>query len=84
MVSRFSYKQYTHGDNRVIRLKLPARDIGFFSGSMEAYEGVGLVRTIDPRHAIVEVLVPADRENEFMEILHAIMRSIPIEVLSKK
>jgi hypothetical protein len=79
----FSYDKYNKGDNLVFRLLIPPRDIGYFSGTIEAYDGVGLVRTVDPRRAVVEAMVPGDQRETFERILGFLEKQISIEVIAR-
>ncbi len=83
MTRTFTYGTYTHGDNLVYRLIIPRNEIGFFSGTLEAYEGLGIVRTIDEHQGIIEVWVPRDREKEFESVLDTLKNELSIEVLAR-
>jgi len=79
---RFKYPLYSGGREIIYRLRIPAREIGYFSATLEAYDGVGLCRTIDEERGVIEVWVPPDRQKEIEEVLKGIEREIPIERLT--
>lgn len=84
MRQRFRYEKYSGGDNLIYRLRIPAEEIGYLSGTMEAYGGIGLVRTIDEHLGVVEIWVPVEQREEFGLLLKALGREIKIEVLEER
>ncbi|MCD6385282.1 DUF4911 domain-containing protein, partial [Candidatus Sumerlaeota bacterium] len=83
MVRKFKHKPYTQGDNLVYRLRLPKEEICYFNGTIEAYEGLGVVRTIDEKQGVVEVWVPVEQREDFDSVLRALQQEIEIEVLHR-
>ncbi len=83
MEGKLKYPRYTKGDNLFYRVKLNPVHIGYLSGIIEAYEGMGLVRTIDARQGVVEIWVPPDQADGMDNLLHAIEKEFPIEILNK-
>ncbi|MCX7766110.1 MAG: DUF4911 domain-containing protein [Candidatus Sumerlaeia bacterium] len=81
MRGRFTYKKYAGGDNIILRLRLPAEQIGYLSGTIEAYDGIGLVRTIDEQRGVVEVWIPREQLDTFEEVLEGLQREIKLERL---
>ena len=63
-------------------LRLRRKDIAYFKFIIESYEGMALVRTRDPREAVVELMVAPGWEREVSEVLKGLGREIPIEDLS--
>ena len=82
MPRRFKYDKYRKGDNVVYRMMIPPEQIQFFCATVEAYDGVGLVRTIDSRRAVVEVLVVGDQKKTFEGLIDSLKRQIGIEVIA--
>lgn len=82
MGQRFKYKPYKGGDNFVYRLRLPRKEICYFNGTIEAYEGLGVVRTIDEEQGVVEVWVPIEQKDDFDSVLQALQQEFEIEVLN--
>lgn len=57
-------------------LQLAPADIALVKFVFESYEGVGIVRTIDPRAAIIVVLVVPD----FLAVAHEIIRDLQAHI----
>ena len=62
--------------------RLRRQDIAYFKFIIESYEGLAVVRTKDPKEAIVELMVAPGWEKDVEEILKGLRREIPIEPLS--
>jgi len=60
-----------------IYLQLDAADIAWVKFLFESYEGVGIVRTIDRRAAIIVVLVVSDFLSAARGVLDEIRTSVP-------
>jgi hypothetical protein len=63
--------------------RLHRKDIAYFKFIIESYEGMAVVRTEDPRVAIVELMVAPGWEKDVEEVLKGLREEIPIEDLSK-
>ena len=59
--------------------RIPSRDIAYMKFILESYEGLGVLRTIDPRNGIVELMVPPGLEKDLEMILEGLGEEIPIE-----
>ncbi len=59
--------------------KIKRRDIAYMKFILESYEGLGVLRTIDPQLAIVEVMVPPGLEGDMEMVLEGLRDEIPIE-----
>jgi hypothetical protein len=55
------------------------RDIAYFKFIIESYEGMAVVRTADPREAIVELMVAPGWETDVEEVIEGLRKEIPIE-----
>jgi len=66
--------------SRYVRLR--RQDIAYFKFIIESYEGMAVVRTQDPREAIVELMVPPGWEKDVDEVLACLGREIEIEEVS--
>ena len=62
--------------------RLRRQDIAYFKFIIESYEGLAVVRTKDPKEAIVELMVAPGWEKDVEEILKELRREIPIESIS--
>jgi len=61
--------------------RLHRKDIAYFKFIIESYEGMAVVRTKDPREAIVELMVAPGWEKDMEEVLESLREEIPIEPL---
>lgn len=59
-------------------IRIPPREIAYLSFVLESYEGVAVMRTVDPGRGIVEVMVPPSYEEEIEEILADLAREFPV------
>jgi len=57
-------------------------DIAYFKFIIESYEGIAVVRTKDPREAVVELMVAPGWERDVDEVLEGLKGEIPIEPVS--
>ena len=55
------------------------RDIAYLKFILESYEGLGVLRTVDPRSGIVEVMVPPGMERDMEMVLEGLGDEIPME-----
>jgi hypothetical protein len=63
-------------------IKIPTTEIAYLNFILESYEGVAVVRTIDPREGIVEVMIPPSYQKEIKEILKDLATEFPIQELT--
>jgi hypothetical protein len=59
--------------------RIRQKDIAYFKFIIESYEGIAVVRTKDPREAVVELMVAPGWEGDLDSILEGLRREIPIE-----
>ena len=59
--------------------RIRRRDIAYMKFILESYEGLGVMRTIDPREAIVEVMVPPGLKKDMEMVLEGLGSEIPME-----
>jgi hypothetical protein len=62
--------------------RLHRKDIAYFKFIIESYEGMAVVRTKDPREAVIELMVAPGWEKEVDEVIEGLAREIEIEPLS--
>jgi hypothetical protein len=62
--------------------RLHRKDIAYFKFIIESYEGMAVVRTKDPREAIVELMVAPGWEKDVDEVIEGLRKEICIETLS--
>ena len=61
--------------------RLHRKDIAYFKFIIESYEGMAVVRTRDPREAIVELMVAPGWEKDVDEVIEGLRKEITIEPL---
>ncbi len=61
------------------------RDINYLRVTIESYDGMGVVRTVDPQEALIEVQVAPGCEDFFSELVNSLAKdeSIVIEKQTK-
>ena len=59
--------------------KINRRDIAYMKFILESYEGLGVLRTIDARSGIVEVMVPPGLEKDMEMVLEGLGDEISID-----
>ncbi len=66
-------------DTHSLFLRVPCKDIAYLKFIIESYEGMAVVRTIDPDQAIVELMIAPGWEEEVERVLEALRKEISIE-----
>jgi hypothetical protein len=64
-----------------IYLRLPPEQIAFVKFIVESYEGVAVVRTIDPAQAVIVLLIAGDFAAVARAILDSLKDTVPWEEL---
>jgi hypothetical protein len=64
--------------------RLHRKDIAYFKFIIESYEGMAVVRTKDPREAIVELMVAPGWERDVDEVIEGLRKEIHIEPLPQE
>lgn len=62
--------------------RIHRKDIAYFKFIIESHEGMAVVRTKDPREAIVELMVAPGWEEDVEEVLEGLRKEFAIENLS--
>lgn len=68
-------------DTHSKRFRLPRGEIAYLKFIIESYEGMAVVRTEDPREAVVELMVAPGWENEAERLIEALRGEILLEPL---
>ena len=63
-------------------IQIPPQEIAYLSFIIESYEGVAVVRTIDPRTGLVELMVSPHFQVEMDAILADLAREFPVQNVS--
>jgi len=61
--------------------RIRQKDIAYFKFIIESYEGMAVVRTKDPREAVVELMVAPGWEKDLEMVLEGLQKEITIEPL---
>jgi hypothetical protein len=61
--------------------RIHRKDIAYFKFIIESYEGMAVVRTEDPREAVVELMVAPGWEKDVEEVLEGLRKEIHIEIM---
>lgn len=59
-------------------------DISHINGILQAYEGMGIVRTIDNKTALIEVWVMPLYEDDFLTVLEDLARETDFTIVEKE
>jgi len=62
--------------------QMPPSEIAYFGFVVHAYEGLAVVRTLDARVGLVEILVAPDLEEELNALLKGLSQEIPLREVS--
>jgi len=68
----------THG----VLVRVKRRDIGLLCSLMAGYEGVAIVRTVDPQQGLVELLVAPAFYTTVLDIIQALSQEMPLSLLT--
>ena len=66
--------------SRTFRIR--KQDIAYFKFIIESYEGMAVVRTLDPSEAVVELMIAPGWEGEVETVLKGLGQEILIEPLN--
>jgi len=68
-------------DTRCVLVRVERHDIGLLCSLMAGYEGVAIVRTVDPRQGVVALLVAPAFYTTVLDIIQAISEEMPLCLL---
>jgi hypothetical protein len=68
-------------DTRCVLVRVERRDIGLLCSLMAGYEGVAIVRTVDPKQGLVALLVAPAFYITVLEIIQALSQEMPLCLL---
>lgn len=66
-------------DTYSVFLRLNRKEIAYFKFIIESHEGIAVVRTKDPKEAIVELMIAPGWEREVQEVIENLRKEISIE-----
>ena len=61
--------------------RIHQKDIAYFKFIVESYEGMAIVRTLDPREAVVELMIAPGWEKDVEQLLEGLRKEIRLEAL---
>ncbi len=62
--------------------RLNSRHMAYLKFIVESYEGLAVLRTVDPEKGIIEWMIPPDRLEDAEELIKSLREEIPIEAVS--
>jgi hypothetical protein len=68
-------------DTHRVLVRVARHDIGLLCSLMSGYEGVAIVRTLDPGQGLVELLVAPAFYTTALDILQALTQEMPLCLL---
>jgi len=69
-------------DTRCVLVHVERHDIGLLCSLMAGYEGLAIVRTVDPQQGLVELLVAPAFYTTVLDILQALSQDLPLSLLT--
>ncbi len=83
--SRFAALAPYSGPEPIIEVyQMPPREIGYLTSLAEAYDGIGLVRTLDESRGIIELWIMPGYADVFERLLEALRKEFPIQKVDLK
>jgi len=79
--NRKPLKNQVHPEKRIL-LRMNREDIVYLAGLIEAYDGLAVLRTLNPYESIVELLTSPDSMKELNRLLKGLKKEFPLEMLS--
>ena len=70
-------------DSVPVRVKINSRDIVYMHAVIEAYDHLAVVRTIDKRNGILELLASPSFLDDLYAVLKGLGEEIPLEILER-
>ena len=71
-------------DTRCVLVRVERHNIGLFCSLMAGYEGVAIVRTIDPKQGLVALLVAPAFYITVLDIIQALSQEMPLCLLTSE
>jgi hypothetical protein len=68
-------------DTRCVLVRVERHDIGLLCSLMAGYEGVAIVRTVDPKQGLVALLVAPAFYRTVLDIIQALAQEMPLCLL---
>ena len=68
-------------DTRCVLVRVERHDIGLLCSLMAGYEGVAIVRTVDPQQGLVALLVAPAFYMTVLDIIQALSQEMPLHLL---
>ena len=68
-------------DTRCVLVRVERHDIGLLCSLMAGYEGVAIVRTVDPKQGLVALLVAPAFYTTVLDIVQALSQEMPLCLL---
>jgi hypothetical protein len=69
-------------DTCCVRVRVERHDIGLLCSLMAGYEGLAIVRTVDPQQGLVELLVAPAFYMTVLDIMQSLSQEMPLCLLT--
>jgi len=69
-------------DTRCVLVRVERHDIGLLCSLMAGYEGVAIVRTVDPKQGLVALLVAPAFYTAVLDIIQALSQEMPLSLFT--
>ncbi len=71
-------------DTHSLYFRIRREDIAYLKFIIESYEGMAVLRTSDPREAVVELMVAPGWERDVEGVINGLRKEIPIEPIGRE
>lgn len=66
-------------------IKTDKKNIDFINKTIEAYEGIGIVRTLDPQKGLIKIITLDYYQNDMRNILNGLYKyDVKLEIIEEK
>ena len=71
-------------DTHSLYFRVRREDIAYLKFIIESYEGMAVLRTSDPREAVVELMVAPGWEEDVEDVICELQKEIPMEPINRE
>ncbi|UCD12846.1 MAG: DUF4911 domain-containing protein [Nitrospinaceae bacterium] len=71
-----------HDDTVQIRIEIPKEEIAYLVSLFEGYDNLAVVRTLDNKRGLIELMVAPDYLDDTRRLLEALKDEIPLRLLA--
>jgi hypothetical protein len=70
--------------DKIRYFKIDPKDIAYLSHTIHAYEGLGVVRTLDPVEGVIEIVISPDFIEDMDDLFRALSREITLKEIDSE